>query len=355
LSLVVVIAILKTRVNALVLSALTLAILAWLALVALGLVSSMLRLYEGVLGVGDGLVIASKGFSPLTSLVYRGDVEQKLSGISGLTVEYHLVSPVLVEGRLLVVRGVEDLEGEDCVLIPREVMRELNISVGDRLLVSSVFTKSVYELRVCGYANSRALEASIELVSEIRGVAPGYYSFIVVKGSPEAMREAVKALGVEPSRQRLLGLVVALISRVGNETKISLHEALTEAYISDLGLQRDHVLYFAMAVSLASIAGSVMIGLDTSRRLRDVLRVYRLLGVSKRSLVLSSALVGLLTLIWASVVSIALYNYVDLFSLNLLGYTLRPSFELDHALTVYVALLVMYSAGLISGVGSEVE
>jgi len=355
LALIVFYKILSTRASSVAYSVLVLALIAWLSLVALGLVNSLLWLYEGVLGVSEGLVISARGFSPITALISRSEVEEKLLSIEGITVEYYLVTPILIKDKVLVLRGVNTSISEDCVLIGENVARELGVQVRDRITLSSIFTGEVYEVEVCEYTRSYVLEASYSLVARIRGVGSGYYSYVVVKGSSEALSRVVEALGLEPGRQKLVGLAVAIFSRVGNETRVTFHRALTEAYITNFGLHRDYILYFALAVSVVSVLGSFIIGLDTTRRFKNTLRVYRLLGVSKRSLVLVATLIGFITVLVASSLSLLLYSNIEVFTLRVLEYTVKPRIEPGLVIVVFSTLLVLYIAGLVSGVMREVE
>jgi len=332
-----------------------LALLAWLSLAALGLAYSLLWLYEGVLGVGEGLVVSARGFSPMTALISRSEVESRLAGIEGLSVEYYLIAPVLHGDKLLFLRNTEeDLSGE-CILVGVDLARDLRIEPGTSMLFSSFFTGEVYELRVCGYTSGYLLVARYETVARIRGVTPGTYSYIVVKGSEESLEKALRALGAEPGRQRLAGFLVAMLNRVGNETRARVYRALTEAYIGGLGLQRDYIVYFAVGVALASVLGSVMIGLDTARRLSETLRVYRLLGASRRSLLAASAFFGLAMASTGFSLSLLLIGHFDLFRFRLLDYVLEPRLEAGPTVVVFAGLASLYTAGLEVGVRGEVD
>ncbi|MFZ8782556.1 MAG: hypothetical protein ACO2OR_01005 [Desulfurococcaceae archaeon] len=346
---------LTTRIRVFAYSLIVLTLLSWLSLVALGLVSSLLWLYEGVFGVGEGLVISSRGFSPLTALVYRSEIESRLANISGITVEYYLVAPVLLGDKVLVLRSTSSNLSGDCVLVGIDMARELGVTSGDYLLVSSLFTSEVYYLEVCGYTSGYVVEGSYDLVARIRGVSHGYYSYAVVRGPPEALDKALRALGVEPGEYKLAGLLVAVLSRVGNRTRAALYRALTEAYISGLGFQRDYILYFAYTVAVASVLGSLLLGLDVARRTSSVLGVFRLVGASRRHLTLVAVLLGLALSTIAFTASLLLYRHFEIFTLNIQGYVFKPAEPGVLALVVYSVLTLLYTLGLALGVHREVE
>jgi uncharacterized membrane protein len=138
---------LKTKIRVVAYSLIVLVAVSWLSLTALGLIDSILWLYEGVLGVGEGLVISARGFSPLTTLIHRSEVEARISNISGITVEYYLATPVIYGGRVLVLRSTSSstISG-DCVLVGGDLARELGVRAGEGILVSSLFTSEVYYL-----------------------------------------------------------------------------------------------------------------------------------------------------------------------------------------------------------------
>lgn len=348
--------VLTTRKHLVAYAVLTLTLVSWLSLVALGLLSSLLWLYEGVLGVEEGLIITSKGFSPLTALVYRGDIESRLSSITDITVEYYLVTPVLVNGKFFVLRSTSVDLNSSCVLVGADIARQLGVTIGDHVVVSSVFTGGVYYLEVCGYTTGYVFEASYDLVARIRGVTKGYYSYIVVKGSSEAQSRVLEALGVKPGEIRLAGLIVAVLSRIGdNKTRVVLYRALTEAYITGFGLQRDYILYFAVTVAVASLIGLVILGLDFARRTSSSLRVLRVIGVSKRHLLLAALLLGLTVSTIAYVFSLALYTRVEFFTLSVPGYVFKTGRHSELFLLVYLGLLVLFNLGLALGVHREVE
>jgi hypothetical protein len=348
--------VLTTRKHLIAYTTLTLTLVSWLSLIALGLVSSLLWLYEGVLGVEEGLIITSRGFSPLTALVFRSDIESRLSSISNITVEYYLVTPVLVNGEFFVLRSTSVNLTDSCVLIGADLARELGVVTGNHVVVSSVFTGEVYYLEVCGYTGGYVLEASYDLVARIRGVTKGYYSYVVVKGNSEAQSRVLEALGVKPSEVKLAGLIVAVLSRISdNKTRVVLYRALTEAYITGFGLQRDYILYFAVTVAVASLIGLIILGLDAAKRTSSTLRVLRVIGVSKRRILLATLLVGFTVSTIAYVFSLALYTRVEVFTLSVLGYVFKTGRLNELFLLVYLGLLVLFNLGLALGVHCEVE
>jgi len=350
-------AVLAAKARLAVYSVLVLAVLGWLSLTALGLVDSLLQLYDGVLGVGEGLVVSSRGFSPLTVLVSRSEIEQRVSSISNVTVEYYLVVPVLVDGKVVILRSSSaSATGDGCVLVGEEIARELKVRAGGCVLASSVFTGEVYCLEVCGYTRGHVVETPYDLAARVRGVPPGYYSYAVVQGSPEALKEVLEALGAEPGEQRLAGLVVAILPRIGEErARSEVYRALTEAYTAGLGLQRDYVVYYALAVAVTSTLGSVMLGLDNARRLGDVLRVLRLLGLSKSGLLLAAVVLALTTGVLGCFFSLVLYRCVDVFTLSVFGFRVKPGALGWQALAALLVLQALYALGLAAGARREVE
>jgi len=346
-----------TRAHIVAYCILVLALLNWLSLVALGLINSLLWLYEGILGVSEGLLLSARGFSPLTALISKSEIEERISNISGIVVDYYLATPVLVNNRILVLRSTNSSSlSNDCLLISESLTRELGVHVGDKLLVSSIFTSEVYDLKICGYTSSYVLEAPYDLVARIRGVTPGYYSYAVIRGPSDALSKVIESLGVKRGDFKLTGLLVAVLSRVSdNKTRVVLHRALTEAYIASFGLERDYVVYFACTVAVASLLGSPILGLDTVRRVKSIFKVFRLLGVSKRTLMVVVALLGVFVAFAAFLLAILLYNYVEVFTLSVLDYVLKPRVEWELALLVFSTLLVLYVLGLIIGVICEVE
>jgi hypothetical protein len=336
-------------------SVLVLAVLGWLSLTALGLIGSLLQLYDGVLGTSEGLVVSSRGFSPLTALISRSEVERKISGVGNITAEYYLVAPALAGGRVVILRSSSAASG-DCVLLGEELARVLGTRAGSCILASSVFTGEVYCLKVCGYTSGYVVEAPYDLVARVRGVPPGYYSYAVIRGPPGALSRVLEALGAEPGELRQASLVVAILPRISEErARPEVYRALTEAYITGLGLQRDYVVNFSLAVAVTSVLGSVVLGLDSARRMREALRVLRLVGLSRRDVLLTVTALGLAAAVAGSLSALVLYRYAGIFSLSVLGFEIKPGAPGQLALVIFSALLVLYALGLAAGVRREVE
>lgn len=79
------------------------------------------------------------------------------------------------------------------------------------------------------------------------------------------------------------------------------------------------------------------------------------MGVSKRRLIGVAILLGLATTILVYPLSLLLYNTLDLFRLEVLGYTVKPRGSLEVKLVVFTVLTLLYTTGLALGVKREVE
>lgn len=355
MSLVVCRVLVATRRKILVYPLLVLILLAWLSLVASSLVESILWFYEGVLGVEKGVVVTGRGLSPITALIDRVEVEEKLSSVGNVTLEYYITTPVIVDRKVVLLHSSSLLNHSGSCVWIGDGLGGLKKTSGF-IVASSIFTGEVYYLEVCGYTSGYVLEAPYDLVARIRGVSPRYASYIVIRGDEESLKRAVEALTGRPVDTGLISLALVVLTRISsNETRGVLYRALTETYISSLGLQRDYILYFAYTIGVASILGSLILGLDVARRSRGILVVFRFMGVSKRRLIGVAILLGLATTILVYPLSLLLYNTLDLFRLEVLGYTVKPRGSLEVKLVVFTVLTLLYTTGLALGVKREVE
>jgi len=331
--------------------------LAWLSLEALGLINSLLNFYEKVLDVKEGLVISAAGFSPLTALVSKSEIERKISRISNIVIDYYIVAPVLVDGKILILKSTNSSTA-DCAFISEALAHALGVQVGGHVVVTSVFTGKVHRLEICGYtnANGNIIEASYGIVAKIRGTPPGYCSYAVVRGSSEALEEVARALGVKPSASKLASLAVAILQRVGdNRARAELYNTLMEAYAANFGLHRDFLLHFACAAIVASTLGSVMLGCSTAKSFEKVFRVLRIVGLSKRELLTLAMLAGLAVACTGNVSSLLIFAHVEVFTLDIFGFVLKPELPEKLAAVALAALGIFYTAGLVIGVRREVE
>ena len=344
--------VLRIRVHALLFSILALALLTWLSLASLALAHTLLNIYDSFFNVDRGVVVSSQGFSPLTALISRAEVEKRLAGIKNITVEFYLVTPVVINNRVFLMRSSNVPEG--CVFIGDSVARELRVGSSDHIFLSSVFKVEVLYAKVCGFVKGSWIEAPYSLVARIRGVSEGYYSLAVVKGSEEALKEVYRAFNVE-EKVRLFNIVVSVLPRLANESRAKLYNSLTEAYAVNLGLYRDYALYLAYAIALSALLGTPLLGLHTSKSLADVVQVYRFVGVSRRLVVAVSMLIGLIIVGFSTILALILMHFANIFTISVLGFTLTPKPQVMHLAIVTPTLLLLYTGGVARGVLSEAE
>lgn len=348
---------LTVNARTMVRDALILAMLGWLSLEALGLVSSLLNFYERVLDIKDGLVVSAAGFSPLTALMSRSEIEKKIIRIANITIDYYLVTPVLVEDKILLLKS-SNSSATNCIFISELLARNLGARVGDHVIVSSVFTGKIFCLKICGYTDvsGYVAEASYDLVAQIRGAPPGYYSYAVIRGIEKALEEAAQALGATLGSSKLVNLAVIVLQRVDDgKARAALYNTLAEAYMVNFGMHRDFLLHFACAAVASSTLGAIMLGYDAVKSARRAFKVLRILGLSKRGLLALAVLMGLATVCAGDLLSVLIFTHVEAFALDIVGFVLKPVLPKDLAAGVLATLAMLYAVGLIVGVRREIE
>lgn len=332
---------------------LILTMLSWLSLVAIGLAHSFLNFYDEIINVGNGVVITSQGFSPLTVLISKNDVEKRLSDISNISIEYHLITPVIVNNKIFLIRDANI--SDECVLIGDDVAREIGLDRDKGFIVlSSVFRDEIFYMKICGFIKGFWLEASHRNVAKIRGVSEDYYSLAIIRGSDDVLKKVVERLGVEKSYE-LPNIVIAVLPRIGNISRVITYKSLSEAYTINLGLYRDYLLYFIYAVSISTLAGASILGLYISRSLNDVLKIFRYIGVSKREITLLLILIGFIIVFSAVYVGMLISSYTNIFTINIFGLVLTPKNETHDLFIMTMILSIFYLGGVVTSVLREIE
>ncbi len=321
---------------------------------------------------------SASAFTPFTGLI-RGDLAEKAERVKGVEgVLSEVVLPVLVNGSIAILRGVEVADFEEvigvrlvsggwlndscltCAWVGVEAAEVLGVEVGDLLVVQPLFTARPFEVRVvgvvrCGKPYDGEVIVPLVLARVVRGAGPGAVSIVRVKISPGTSPEDLYSeLEVEPASRKALPTyivekVVAGLSYAPGKTALGSPREITDMYLSRLGLSYDTLLALSMVVLALLSYGSYVLGMTVVAMNRNTLAVLREIGVSKRSLALRLAVI----LIPLEVLSVLLGFLVAAYVVSVrkvvfLSYTAEPTLTPTGIIASCLAFSLLLVAGILS-------
>lgn len=347
-----------------------LAVLSLASLSVLGYVESLYSLYgELVLGPGGGgLVVSSYAASPLTSIVSEGYVRGLLSNVSGVNVGFVVFSPVYVEGRVAVLRGLDRdtlsrLAGlsefsDPCVIVGEGLASELGLSKGDVLPLYSPFTEETLFSIVCSvkrFSNLSNYEvlSSVELARVVRGIGDGRYSVAVLHAdNSSVLTTLVRRFGLSFNDTSLVRrALLVLTQRDGGGLTAKIYGEIPEAYMARLGIHKDFLFFLSYSTATLVLISNPLVGESLFRLSREGVEVLRSLGLSRRSIfVVLTTLVLTYAGLALTVATLTSRYLSGLIELRVLNYVIQPRIPLQGVLFVYVSEVALLTLGIMWGV-----
>ncbi|MEM1683991.1 MAG: hypothetical protein QXD57_01290 [Ignisphaera sp.] len=353
-------------------------IISTVLLTVLGYLQSLYNIYEvivypEVFREKPVVVVSSYALAPFTSLVSTDVLGNMLRDVQDVEYIFYqiLVIAYINNSRAVIVRGIEAkdlkiiadyriIDGRDidghcfyCIWVGKNIAEELNIHVGDVIVLSSPFLSIPLILRVsgiidAGYPYNYELLSSISLAQSIRGVAKGYVSMaVVVFSSREDYLVFVERLGLDRDRMSLMERAIVALKYIGREIRPHVYEHMTEMLVSRLGLPRDIYILISFATAFIMSIGLYMIGQSIATMNSHNLEILYEQGVSSIKIKISLAIV--LVIFIATSIKLSLITtkmLSNIISLTIVGYPLKVAISKDILLATSIYILFFTLIGL---------
>ena len=333
---------------------------------ALGVLSSLYGLQGEIAnptGRSSLTVLSGPGLSPLTSIVSVERLKSELADPTMAEFYAMYLSPVIVEGEVYTLRGMElnvlnlvdsrvvivggqfDSSCGYCVWLGEDVAVSLGVEVEDWIALYSPFTGGPYIVKVEGIiVSDTVLSGEIVsgpgLVQRVRGLSQGYASIALAEeGSLEGL-EAFEGVG------GIGEYALIVLSARPEAPGIQLYERASDFYLSRLGIPRGAFLAALSALTIIVSLGCLLAGLYFSRANEDNLRTLWLLGVSRFRIGVELSIITLSSAITSSLLAYYLITFGSpVFNFNFLGYAIVPELESS------IALLPVLFTGFWANIG----
>lgn len=366
-------------------SSLALTLLAIIAMTAvvtldLGVLNSVLSLYDKMVYAGeeDSITVGGYSVAPFTSLVRVRDVEELVEGLEGVrSASYEVLTVGLINGNPLVIRGVnfsavrelvgyKVVEGSkpsencySCLWLGIEAYKKLGVSVGRVVAVKPVFSRETVFLKVAGVLDVRApyrYEALVayELGQALRGVSGDVASLVRItyNSSEIEASEIYEKLGVKVPQSLVVHLLerafLALKYLPEGRVQLLAYEAPTGLYTARLGLNKNVLFLANLALGVVISYGFYVVGASTVSLNRDRVVVLYEQGLSMKKIKLSIALLLVLsvTISYAVLSSIIPALWTLSSTLDLLGYRVELYVDPLSEAVVVLAASTLTSVGV---------
>ncbi|MEM4717753.1 MAG: hypothetical protein QXE81_03215 [Desulfurococcaceae archaeon] len=328
---------------------LVMVLLGYLAILVTGYIRGLYYVNNQVIGSSDGIVVSSYALSPLTSIIDSNRLDKIVGNISGIKVEYHMITISYIYDTPVLIRGVNSID-TSCIYLSNELVNKFKLSAGDIVPLYSPFTNKIMFLKLCGFSEGAFSAINYNVSTIIRGVKPGYYSIAVIRSSNKsALEEVARVLGISDIDQRSLTRALLLLTQVGDRVTIKLYEDIAEGYLTRLGLYRDIVLYAGYFISLVVLVGSLVLGVGLVVIIKRELKVFDIIGLPRLYTLAGLAITTTLEL-FISITLIALLIYIKV-SFEVKFFTLRlpPVIELEDYVFVFLTMMTLSLIGITLG------
>ncbi|MEM0015077.1 MAG: hypothetical protein QXS42_06890 [Zestosphaera sp.] len=345
-----------------------LSMLLFMSISVLGYVNSLYGLYEElVLGpTGEGLVVSSYAVSPLTSLVSEVRVRSLLHNVSGVSVEFIVLTPAYTMGRVVVVRGLErdvllgltgvELLNDPCVIVGEGLASELHLKEDDVLPLYSPFTRETvlciicYVIRLPSLLNHEVV-TSLGVARTLRGIGSDYYSVAVLRASNlSSLNTLAERIGLSREEGSLIRRALLILAQQGSGFNPTVYRDIPEAYMARLGFHKDLISTLAYSIATVVLVSNPLIGECLVRALRSSLEVFRSLGLSRGSLItlllLIAFMYGIVALATVLIISEHLRGLVVL---RVLNYVVQPKIGLEDVSVVFSSEMTLLTLGIVWG------
>ncbi len=349
------------------------------ALATAGVIESLYGLSEEMVTPSSGLsryyvVITSYSVAPFTSVVRESFVKDRLAGVGNVVdVVYEVLAPVLVNGSVYILRGVDPADlgvvagdysviGRDftsncfgCVWVGESLARELGLGPNDTVVVHSPLASSDFVLRVKGVLVTDSV-LRYEFVTNalmgeaVRGMGQGTYSFAVIfVDSPESLSRVAEAFNISLVGKGLLERALLAIRFAGHRIRPYFLESLSDLYLSRFGLSRDLLTSLLIATMAVLGLGFYVLGQAVTSYATEKITLLHGLGLSTRYLRVCVAGLGVLLTAFGGaaglVIAHALFPRIGLV---VLGYVTHPVIDYSFFLASDGIASLLVAAGSVS-------
>ncbi|HDD26838.1 MAG TPA: hypothetical protein ENF75_07130 [Acidilobales archaeon] len=323
-------------------------------------------------GINTLVIYSGSASTPFTGLIdYR--LKDKLINVSGVKITWaEILTPVLVNGNhLVILRGVEteglkylniNINSSDyfAVLAGCRLVKDYGLSVGDKVIIYSLFSNVPIELRIVGVVckdpYSNELVTTLDVARYVRGVPASEVTLIRVIYDPKELNTdmLMKLLNIEkpptkpaPLPTYLLEHAAIVLTKAKGGAYVATPQELTDIYLNRFGLSRD--MFFISSILIVALLSYIMYvcGSTVMALRKGELAILNSIGISTVK-VKASLLTLFIPLATASILlGIYLAPFMGrLWYLTIVGYEL--SIKLDA--TLIIAQVVTQSLAFTLGI-----
>lgn len=240
------------------------------------------------------IVVTSSSTTPFTG-VFNTLFLKNLSMIKGVVVSKELLVPVVMQGKPVILRGVDEgfvlttsirvIDGEDldpkclyCLWVGEAIAGLLDVRIGDHVVLVSFFSKYAVTLVVKGIYRANSIYdyeviASINVAQVLRGSSVDSASIVRITYDPEvtSRREILEHIGIHGqlvSGEEVAPVPFYVIEKavsVGARNKARIlpleRNYVSEIYLKRIGLSTD--MLYVSSVLVILVVSFIMYGLGT--------------------------------------------------------------------------------------------
>lgn len=337
--------------------------------------------FPSTYGRDNTIVITSSSTTPFTG-VFNTLFLKNLSMIEGVVVSKELLVPVVMQGRPVILRGVDEgfvlttsirvIDGEDidpkclyCLWVGEAIADLLDVKTGDHVVLASFFSKYSVTLVVKGVYKTNSIYdyeviASINVAQVLRGSSVDSASIVRITYDPEvtSRREILEHIGIHGqvvSGEEVAPVPFYVVEKavsvgVGGKARILILERsyVSEIYLRRIGLSTD-ILYVS-SILIVLVVSFIMYSLGTlvvasrSSYMRKLFEQGLPVTVQKTVVAITTIPVVLLSSLAGAISSSMLMSSLSL--KILFNYTVTPVWNSYLLSTSILSNIVLYVIGI---------
>ncbi len=299
----------------------------------------------------------------------------KLISVNGvISVSPEIIAFTMINRELVITRGVDIvlfskinsidiLEGRNLSLpdtlsaiLGYQVAKELNLKVGEKVLVKSATSNEVLELEIVGIFKSEGtynqeIFVPLFVAATLANIPTDYVSFYRVKVDKNlnvnALYELIKQNEAKNIDENILVKFLMISDRQMPELNIRpTYRSMEEFFIKQLNLSQYTLMGFSLTIIFLTLLLLNSIIEYYRKELEDGIKVFKVIGGHKYSIFKYLSKAWILIFAMASILSlITVYFIVNFFNyylkIKIWGYQLNISFEPLQLLIVYLITLIL--------------
>ncbi len=310
---------------------------------AIGVTQSYYEFYNVLLPTKRySVVVGGFALAPFTSIV---DIEKIRSLVKNAGVDAK-VRPMYItigfaNGRAVIVLGTNSSwRCFYCCAIGATLAKELNVSIGSYIALSSPFITSSLLLRVIDIVNDEHLQGLVVVPNEIaqllRGLTPRQASLVLIECNNRTCIERIASALGSSIPSKLIERMVLILKKLQIGAKVS--QELSEVYMQRLGISRNTLFVLDLALSFVIALGIYIFTANIYALIRGEVEVLTLLGVSRKCILVSMSVLLVIATVLAFIAS---HMLLHIFRPTITVFSYPIRIEIDVQLHIIATAMVV--------------